>query len=105
MKKKYIIVSPVRFAVFLTMCAVILIFITSTLVAFSFTSDRAVSIPETDSYIKVSVSAGDTIWDIAREYTDNKTDVRKTVYDICEINNISPEKIRPGDIIYVPALI
>lgn len=53
-------------------------------------------------YIKVEVQYGDTLWDIASENTSNKTDIRKVIYEIKELNHINSGKIIPGKKLIVP---
>jgi LysM repeat protein len=45
------------------------------------------------------VKQGDTLWSIAKRYTDG--DPRKLIYEIRELNNITPV-IRPGQEIKIP---
>jgi nucleoid-associated protein YgaU len=52
-------------------------------------------------YESYTVQAGDTIWDIAAGRTPKGKDIRETVYNIREHNNISP-LIYPGQVIQVP---
>jgi len=51
---------------------------------------------------KVTVYNGDTLWGIASAYTEPSKDVRKLVNEICELNNIKPGKIYPGQVLLVP---
>lgn len=49
------------------------------------------------------VEEGDTLWEIAKEYSDNRHDIRRVIHIIryeCN-NNISPD-IYPGQVVYVP---
>lgn len=57
---------------------------------------------EKPSYTEVTISYGDTLWDIADEYKSNDTDIRRAVYEICEINNISASDLVPGMVIKIP---
>ena len=50
----------------------------------------------------VTVYGGDTLWGIAGEYTEPSKDVRKLVREICELNDVSPGKIYPGQVLLVP---
>lgn len=54
------------------------------------------------SYHNVTVNNGDTLWEIAGQYTENKEDIREVVFRICEENNLTDQKIYPGQIIRVP---
>ena len=51
---------------------------------------------------KVTVNNGDTLWNLARRYYDSNTDLRKVIFDIKEINNMSTSDIRPGQQIKIP---
>lgn len=54
-------------------------------------------------YLPVQVQEGDTVWQIASEISDNKTDVRQTVEVIMNRNNLSNNAdIHPGQTIEVP---
>lgn len=43
--------------------------------------------------ISYTVSRGETLWDIAKEYTPNNKDIRQTIYEIKKINNITEATI------------
>ena len=53
-------------------------------------------------YKKVTVYQGDTIWGIASTYTAPSEDVRKQVRAICDLNDVTPGKLVPGQVILVP---
>lgn len=97
MHKHFRIISTPRFITFLVICAVMIIYITASVVGLY----NAHSLTE-QTYTTVKVSEGDTLWSIACEYGDSKTDVRKTINDICELNSITSGSIKDGDIILVP---
>jgi len=48
------------------------------------------------------VGAGETLWDIAAEHTTPGDDVRSTLYDIREMNDLSGSVIVAGDELVVP---
>ena len=50
----------------------------------------------------VVVQNGDTLWNLARRYYGTKTDLRKVIYEIKEINNMNNSDIRPGQQIKIP---
>jgi LysM repeat protein len=54
------------------------------------------------NFKNIVVKSGDTIWGIASKYTEPSKDIRKTVREICRINEIKPENIYPGQVIRVP---
>jgi len=53
-------------------------------------------------YKNVVVKSGDTIWGIASDYADPSKDIRKFIKEICEVNDIKPGNIYPGQVIVVP---
>ena len=50
----------------------------------------------------VYVQTGDSLWNIAREYKSDKTDIRKAVYKICQINDIEADQLQSGMILEIP---
>lgn len=48
------------------------------------------------NYMFYTVKLDDTIWSIACEFTPENKDVRKTQYEIMELNNITPDELKPG---------
>lgn len=53
-------------------------------------------------YTEVTITYGDTLWDIANTYKSSDTDTRKAVYQICKVNDIDAADLEPGMIISVP---
>jgi len=87
MKKKIYLKNPER----LVISIVILMFITFGLFGFQNVS-LGDSIPE---YITITVSKGDTLWSIAKDYCDGK-EVREAIEEIKEINKLEDSNIRVG---------
>lgn len=54
------------------------------------------------SYELICVESGDSLWTIAKNAGKPGDDVRKTIYDICELNQISGDMIHPGDELLIP---
>jgi LysM repeat protein len=54
------------------------------------------------TYQEYEVQAGDTLWQIARETGSANTDVRQTIYEICQVNDISAETLFAGSVIQIP---
>jgi nucleoid-associated protein YgaU len=55
----------------------------------------------TDTYNTVVVKKGDTLWGLAEKYGP-KQDIRKTVYEIKMINNITDKYLKPGELLIIP---
>ncbi len=53
-------------------------------------------------YIHIQVKTGDTLWSIAKEYCDHKTDVREVVYSIQTENKLVSSVIHPGQELQIP---
>lgn len=46
-----------------------------------------------------TVSQGETLWSIAKQYIDEKTDIRKYIYEIEQLNNMETATIYAGQTI------
>ncbi len=49
--------------------------------------------------ISYTVSQGETLWSIAKQYKDDKTDIRQYIYEIKQLNNMNTATIQAGQII------
>lgn len=58
-----------------------------------------------ETYIKVYVEPGDTLWNIAKNYLPSKTDIRDYIHSIKKANQLDSSLIREGDYILVPVTI
>ncbi len=54
------------------------------------------------TYKNVQVERGQTLWNIAKNYSGHEKDPRKLVYQIKKINNIDNSILQPGQIIRIP---
>ncbi len=97
MNKRLVIKSKLRFAIFLL--AVLMLSVT--LVNVSFGADKT-SYNNSDNYIEIEVSSGDTLWDIANTYCDSSADTREIVYEICSINDITASELKDGMVLKIP---
>lgn len=95
---KYKVVNYTRFRIFV-MIAAILIVLTAFVMIYNITAFSV----NTNTYIEIPVRAGDTIWNIAKEYGISDS-IRHDVYTIMELNNIEDGIIYPGQVIIVPSL-
>lgn len=56
----------------------------------------------TNEYTTVTVSKGDTILQIASDYKSEESNLRQAIYEICKINNINGEVLKPGTKLKIP---
>ena len=99
-RTKYRIKSKFRFITSLVIMAALVICIFGAVTGLSVST--ALTKPQ---YINVTVSSGDTLWNIAESYMTNDTDVRKAVYEICKCNDINASDLTPGMVIKVPEVL
>lgn len=73
-------------------------------ISFLFAAAVSAAIPRAEPRVlNVVVQDNETLWDIAARHTDSTIDVRKTIYDIQQLNHITdPGDIQPGQIIRIP---
>lgn len=95
MKKSYRIKSRVRFTIFCVLVFLLLVGTVSTVFAGAY----AASEPQ---YLQIEVESGDTLWDLAREFGPADQDVRRVVWHICNVNQVSAETLQPGQILLIP---
>lgn len=53
------------------------------------------------TFTNVTVEKGDTLWDLAKEYSDGG-DIRNYIHEIQKVNNLPGGDIFAGDIIKMP---
>ncbi|MGF6375540.1 LysM repeat protein [Clostridiales Family XIII bacterium PM5-7] len=97
MNKKYRIASKFRFTMFLT----ILILCVFTVIGFA-SGMNTVNSSSMNEYNQIEIHSGDTLWAIASHYGPADQDIRKTVYEICQLNDISADQLEAGQKILVP---
>lgn len=95
--KNHRIKSEFRFTVFLLTCIILILLIGN--VFFNF--NPAISLTE-KHYETVEISFGDTLWEIASEYAPEDMDIRRAVYKLQELNNLSAVDLVPGMVIKIP---
>ncbi len=54
-----------------------------------------------EEIISYTIAPGQTLWSIAREYTPNSKDIRETIYEIKQLNNMTDSTIYPGQTIQI----
>ena len=82
----------------MTLLMVILFFMISTVLA---AMNRAEGY-EGAKHIEIYVKEGDTVWDLAREFSPEDQDIRKSIYEISKASNLKSYDIFPGQVIKIP---
>ncbi|MDD4563865.1 MAG: LysM peptidoglycan-binding domain-containing protein [Eubacteriales bacterium] len=100
MRRKYRIKSKIRFTLFLTIVLFVIFSAAGTIIG----TYNAESLTKT-TYSEIRVQTGDTLWDLAREFGPDNKDIRKIVYEICKVNDVSAESIYPGQTLLIPVYI
>ena len=93
MNNRYVLKNRRRFYIFIMMVT-----ITLSCIFFAATVNGADTNAE---YTTVTVVKGDTLWDLARKYT-NKGDIRQYIHNIEKANNLTDSMIFEGDILKLP---
>jgi len=99
-RKKYRIKSKFRFITSLVIMAAIVICIFGAVTGLNVST--ALTKPQ---YTNVTITSGDTLWNIAETYMTDDMDVRKAVYEICKYNDINANDLTPGMVIKVPEVL
>lgn len=100
--KRYRIVSPIRFFIFIFIITMTLI-----LSVYAFVGAADTEASATESFRLVTVHDGETLWTLAEDYSVASgidQDIREIVTTICNTNDISADSIQPGDTIFVPVI-
>ena len=95
--RRYRIKSKLRFTFFLTTLIVFSIFLIGSFFGFFDASSM-----DERTYTIVTVQYGDTLWDLAKKYGPQDEDCRQVVYQICKLNNVTPETLWAGHEIIIP---
>ncbi|MCJ7725825.1 MAG: LysM peptidoglycan-binding domain-containing protein [Acidimicrobiia bacterium] len=90
--------TSVRVVVLLTAIVVLMVLLLANAVGASGTEAAGDPV----SYGSHQVVAGDTLWDIAADYTTPGEDVRRVVFDIQRLNDLEGSVILPGQVLRVP---
>jgi nucleoid-associated protein YgaU len=90
--------SPIRAAVLLTTVALGVVLLVANAV---FAGHGALG-DDPEGWVEHRVVTGDTLWDIALEHTAPGDDVRRTVYDIRQVNRLESAEIVPGQVLRIP---
>ncbi len=95
--KRHRIKSEFRFTLFLFVF-IILIMLTSSIL---FDYNPATALTERN-YETVEIYLGDTLWEIASEYAPKNMDIRRAVYKLQKLNNLTATDLMPGMVIKIP---
>ena len=57
---------------------------------------------DTVEFHTITVTRGDTLWDIAKEYNVNNKDIRKIVDSIMRANNMKTTVVYAGEVLNIP---
>ncbi|SHJ47207.1 cell division suppressor protein YneA [Paramaledivibacter caminithermalis] len=95
---RLVIVNKKRFMLSTILIMVILFFFVSSILAMI----NKVEGYQEPKYIEVVVENGDTVWDLAREFSSKDKDVRKAIYEIGIVNNLDSYSIYPGQVLKIP---
>ena len=87
--------TPARVVVLLTAIVLLLVLLLANAVGASVSDDATV-------HSTYQVVGGDTLWDIASEYTVPGEDVRRVVFEIRRLNDLDGSVIIPGQVLRVP---
>ncbi len=91
------IVSKTRFIFSL----IILILFSYLLVSTAFKTNIVEGV-EKSNYIEIEVKNGDTLWNLAKTFCPKNQDIRKSIYEINNFNQLASSEIYPGQIIKIP---
>ena len=91
-------ITPARVLVLLTTFALVavLLLVSSARAA---GSEAPISVADPVTY---AVGGGDTLWDIAAQYTADSGDVRATIFRIKQLNGLTDSVIQPGQLLLIP---
>lgn len=93
--KKIVVANKIRLAIFIS----ILLIIISPVILLAI--DKP-AIDKDQSFMKIYVEPGDTLWGIAQVNLPPKTDIRQFIHRIKVINQLDTSFIKVGDLILVP---
>lgn len=93
-----LIFSKFRFIRFLALIIFLLVASAGLLIKVS----SAEAIKKEKNFFEMYIKPGDTLWDLAKKYTPEGKDLRKTIYEINILNELESSDIYPGQIIKIP---
>ena len=97
-RKRYRIRNSGRFTLFIAFMLIMAVMFSNSLLGMN----NASSMTE-DKYISITVKAGDTLWNIASDHmAPENGDIRKAVFTLCRVNEITARELKAGQTILVP---
>lgn len=97
MTMRYRINNRVRFTIFVVLVILFITTFANFLLGFNTASSSTYA-----EYTQVQVMPGDTLWSIAETYMDDDSDIRKSVYQLCQVNDINASQLQAGMTLLVP---
>ncbi|MBR0481440.1 MAG: LysM peptidoglycan-binding domain-containing protein [Firmicutes bacterium] len=95
--KHYRIANKARFICFVLTVCLILCFAVMGIVNTSAAKEK-----RDLRFTEVTVTEGDTLWALAKEYGSKDKDIREVIYDICTVNDIKASDLKPGQTVLIP---
>lgn len=98
MKRKFRIVSKVRFTTFIALSVLIFMLLLRGIIS------NATAQTYDKTFIQLEVEENDTLWNMSQEFISDDVDIRKYIHEICKINEIKAGDIKAGDLLIFPIL-
>jgi LysM repeat protein len=93
MKKKYVLKNKRRFITFLSIASII-----TFTVLFATNAYGA----KVQNFKTITVTQGDTLWDIASQYVGQGQDIREYIYELKTVNKMPTSEIYAGTRLKIP---
>ena len=95
--KRYKVKSRFRFTLFIAFLIVCTVMVSNTLMGLNDASSMT-----KQEYKEITIQYGDTLWNIASQYMPESNDIRRAVYRLCQINEISAHELKAGQTLLIP---
>lgn len=95
--RRYRITSRTKFTISVTIVILIAMFVIAALAGFNDVSGST-----KDRFEYRTVASGETLWSIASDYNDGSEDIRQTIYEICQANDVTAESLSAGQQLVIP---
>ncbi len=94
MRRRYRLKNKRRFATLIIVFVLMSVFT-------GFVVSAGASSPVVNDYEVFKVTKGDTLWEIATDYSQNY-DIREYIYNIKKLNNLNGDTIYAGQVLLLP---